>query len=263
MGWIGLKEIRTSVWPNLMRKPLFFNCCLFRLWDIFQADICHHYRSDICHPNISDNCHPQIRTFALADSSQPVQWGTHSCSKSSSQKRIIWISWEATVRTLAASFVGSYPSFPSRATFTSIYLYQRKRTTRKRRGTSLSKGKPSRQKYKGRESQSSGTAWCLVHAVPGAATAASEYKLLKVSEYEAKLPKVRGSDSREIWTNGTSCIRGCLDPWCIASKYKAKLFVSDQFQSSRMLVFLSRDIVSGVMEKAALEYKMCNLHFSS
>ena len=54
-------------------------------------------------------------------------------------------------------------------------------------------GKPSRQKYKSRESQSSGPAGCLVHAVPGAATAASEYKLLKVSEYEAKLLKVRGS----------------------------------------------------------------------
>ena len=40
----------------------------------------------------------------------------------------------------------------------------------------------------------SGTAGCPVHAVPGAATAASEYKLLKVSEYEAKLLKVRGSE---------------------------------------------------------------------
>ena len=107
---------------------------------------------------------------------------------------MILISWEAAVRALAASFLGSDPPFPSRATFTSIYLYQRKRTTRKRRGTSLSKGKPSRQKYKGRESQSSGPAGCLVHAVPGAATAASEYKLLKVSEYEAKLLKVRGSE---------------------------------------------------------------------
>ena len=125
-------------------------------------------------------------------------------------------------RALAASFLGSDPPFPSRATFTSIYLYQRKRTTRKRRGTSLSKGKPSRQKYKSRESQSSGPAGCLVHAVPGAATAASEYKLLKVSEYEAKLLKVRGSDSRSKRDMDQRHVLYTRMPWSLMHCFKVQ-----------------------------------------
>ena len=96
---------------------------------------------------------------------------------------------------MAASFLGSDPSFSSRATFTSKYLDQKKGQQERGEGHPSQRASPAVKSTRA-ESQSSGKAGCLVHAVPGAATAASEYKLLKVSEYEAKLLKVRGSDSR-------------------------------------------------------------------